>query len=150
MHRYQLSPTVERQLLAAVRSGVYPHVAAAAVGVPRQHFLAWMRSGRVRARGRCRQLWLEVCEARAFARMRAEVEARQKDVKFWLRYGPGKDGPRPAWMSARKPTGGPRPEHLANLQAVVDGLLEALGPYPEARQAVLQSLETTPPQLNRD
>jgi hypothetical protein len=139
MRRMQLAPEVERQLLAAIRSGAHPRVAALAAGIAPTLFTAWLQLGRERSRGRYRQLWLAVCQARAWARMRAEIETRQKDVKFWLRYGPQDGLPRwrPArWARAIKPEQGARDD----LQPLVDCLLGALEPFPEAKQAVLRGL----------
>jgi hypothetical protein len=139
MRRMQLAPEVERQLLAAIKSGAHPRVAAVAAGVAPTLFTAWLKLGRERSRGRYWKLWLAVCQARAWARMRAEIEARQKDVKFWLRYGP-QDG-LPKWRPARS-TRAAKPKQGArdDLQPLVDCLLAALEPFPEAKQAVLRAL----------
>jgi hypothetical protein len=142
MPRFPLTPEAERQLIAAIRSGVHPHVAAAAVGLPRGKFTVLLERGREQARGRCRQLRLQVCEARAYARMRAEIEARNKDVKFWLRYGPGK------WGAVRKEAS--PGDSLADVQTLVAALLAALEPFPEAKQAVLQALDSAASEPNRD
>jgi hypothetical protein len=150
MARFPLTPEAERQLIAAVRSGVYPHIAALAVGLPRGVFKILMERGREQKHGRSRQLWLKVHEARAYARMRAEIEARNKDVKFWLRYGPGKTGAIAfSWSVVRK-AGADHPGDPADWHALVAGLLDALTPFPEAKQAVLQALESAATEPNRD
>ena len=142
MPRVLRTPDIERQILGAIRAGAHPRVAALAAGIPPALFTAWLQQGQQRARGRYRHLWLAVCQARAWARLRAELDVRQKDLKFWLRYGP-RTGPGalPAWGVTR-PTRSTKREAgaLDALQPVIDCLLVALEPFPEAKRAVLQAL----------
>src|SRR5262249_30618743 len=86
----QITPDQGPRTLAQIRAGRYPHIAAEAAGVPRWVFAGWLRRGRQHSRGWQRRFWLKVREARAHAHALAAVEVRKKDVKFWLRYGPGK------------------------------------------------------------
>ena len=45
-----LTPAVEKIILAYVRAGGFPHVAAEAAGVPRDLFDEWMRKGEATGR----------------------------------------------------------------------------------------------------
>src|SRR5947209_8095116 len=100
----RLTPEIERHITAAIRGGAFAHVAAESIGVPRLVFSRWLARGRRKgARRSYRSFWLEVLQAKAQARLIAEFEARKKDVKFWLRYGPGKEATdAPAWVPPSK------------------------------------------------
>jgi len=141
MFASRLPPDAEKQLLSAIRAGVYPQVAAEGCGLPRRVFSRWMKRGEHTTQGRCHGLWLKICEATAQARMKAEIEVRQKDVKFWLRYGPGKERPgAPGWGASAKsgqraPAGQQLPPRL------VSELMEALEVFPEARSVMAQVVE---------
>jgi hypothetical protein len=138
MVRPGLTTEVERQILAAIRAGGFAHVAAEAAGVSRRIFAEWMARGREKgAPRRYRDFWLHVIQAKAQARLSAELEARKKDSKFWLRYGPGA----PCWRPAGKVL--PRPAGLSNpkLQHLFALILQVLAPFPEARLAILTALE---------
>ena len=86
------TPELTNQVAGAIRAGAYAHVAAAAYGVPRQAFRDWMRRGRLQRRGACRDFWTEVEKAKSLTRALAEREVREQDIRFWLRFGPGKGG----------------------------------------------------------
>jgi len=131
------TPEMELQVLGAIRGGAFPHVAAAAFGVPRPVFVEWMHRGRQQQRGAYRAFWLKVEQARGQARAVAEHEARDQDLKFWLRYGPGKGG-LSSWGAVRrqaKPGGG---DAMADptFRKFLAGFIELLEPHPELRQAV--------------
>jgi len=140
----RLTPELECFILAQIRAGSYPHVAAEAVGVPRHVFRAWLKRGRERGRGRCWRLLLHVRQAQSQARARAEMEALKKDPKFWLRYGPGKEavdaprwGPPPKGSLKRRSTS-QLPPQVLQLLGRLAGQLE---PFPAARQALLHLLD---------
>jgi hypothetical protein len=144
MTQLDITPAMEARLLGAIHNGVYAHVAAEVAGIPRHVFLDLMRRGRRQRQGPSHDLWLKVEEAKAIARAKAEMDVRQNDVRFWLRYGPGKeiDGG-PAWSAA------PADEKeqqslLANREfnQLVSWLLRLLEPFPDARRAIVQAVRS--------
>src|SRR5262249_33979079 len=81
-------------LLGSIRSGAYPQVAAEAAGVHRKVFLAWLGRGeRPKAREPYRSFAAEVRQAAAMSRVKAETDLREKDPRFWLKHGPGRETP---------------------------------------------------------
>jgi hypothetical protein len=147
MARIKLTPELEQQILSGIRVGGYPHVAAEAYGVPRALFEKWMRHGEKHRTQPYRRFWRKVCQAQAQARLKAEMDARAKDARFWLHYGPGKEtADTPGWSATVKPAphrsrAGTHldPELFAQLAVI----LEVLLPYPEARQALRDALGLT-------
>ena len=98
-NRPKLTDAIEHKILVWIRSGVYPHVAAEAYGVPRALFEKWMRHGEKHRTQPYRRFWRKVREAQAQARLKAEMDARAKDARFWLHYGPGKEiADTPGWL----------------------------------------------------
>src|SRR4051812_31329128 len=114
---------------------VFAHVAAEAAGVPRLLFARWLARGRKKpARRPYRVFWLNVVQAKAQARLSAELEARKKDAKFWLRYGPGKEpGDAPCWKPGGKVPPPPGGLSSPELQRMIALILQVLAPFPEAR-----------------
>src|SRR5262245_52750464 len=99
--RYQLTPEIEKRILAGIRQGAYTAIAVEAAGIPRRVFRQWLRSGEEPFR----ELRDKVREARAQARMWAEIAVAEKDPRFWLRYGPGREKPgSPGWSAPVKAT----------------------------------------------
>lgn len=97
----KLSPEQRRVLLSAIDAGASDHVAARLTGIDPRTFRDW----RARAEGRhptrkptpeLVELFEEIGQAKARARMRREVEVADRDPKYWLRYMarslPGLDG----------------------------------------------------------
>src|SRR5262249_22876437 len=145
MARIKLTSELEQQILSGIRVGGYPHVAAEAYGVPRALFEKWMRHGEKYRTHPYRRFWRRARQAQAQARLKAEMDARAKDARFWLHYGPGKETTdTPGWSATVKPSPhGPRainllhhPEFFAQLATI----LQVLIPFPEARQAILGAL----------
>ncbi len=141
-----LTDELARGILAAVRAGSFPQVAAAAHGVGAALWERWLRRGRGRrAREPYRRLVRELEAAEAQARLRAEVAMLEKDVRSWLKHGPGRDRPgRPGWAALVRPAPADRPADLLASPEVV-GLLatlrDVLAAYPEALAAVTRALE---------
>lgn len=142
----QLTPEIERLIVAAIRGGAYPHIAAEAAGVPRELFQEWLQRGEQHRRPRYRAFANEVRQARAHARLKVELEVHKDDPKFWLLSGPGKDSlDPPGWSSATKPL-------LPGDDAALDLwnspewaqmwtlILQILSDYPEARSALVQAV----------
>lgn len=105
-HRRQhLTNELRDQIVAGIRSGGFPHVAAEAWGVPRAAFADWLRRGSgARAAEPYRSFATAIRSAQAQARLRAELEVFKDDPKIWLERGPGREGPdNPGWTSAVRP-----------------------------------------------
>ncbi|MBM3997055.1 MAG: hypothetical protein FJ303_23320 [Planctomycetes bacterium] len=147
--RFRMTPALRSQIVASIRAGGYPHVAAEAWGVSKDVFDDWMKRGLAAdSREPYKSFAIEVREARAQARLRAEMAVFEKDAKTWLTQGPGREADdNPGWSVSVKPAEGigkPRnplldPELLALFRSVLD----ALAPYPEALDRVTQVLLTT-------
>jgi len=141
----QLTPELEKRIVAQIRAGSYPHVAAEAAGVPRSLFSAWLKKGQEQERGRYRQFTIRVREAKGQARAFAEIEVRQKDVKSWLQYGPGKEtAGAPGWGPARTAKPASSRGHKRNEREFFAWLaqaVDALMPFPEARAVLLQLID---------
>jgi hypothetical protein len=149
--RYPLTPEVERAILAYIRAGGFPHVAAEAAGIPRAVFERWLRKGRgPRARDRYRAFHAAVQQAQAQARLGAEVAALNDKPLDWLRSGPGRETPdSTGWTGSVRPgpaqTGSASALSQPEVQALLAVLLKLLEPYPQARAAVAAVLADPPP-----
>lgn len=139
--RYRLTQALEHQICSYLRSGGFPWVAAAAAGIPLDVFEAWLRSGSADgARDPYRQFVRAIAQAIAQARLRAEVSVFQDHPRDWLRYGPGKETDEaPGWSAAPRQRSRPRASRSSPLEqpevlALARAMLEALTPYPEARE----------------
>jgi hypothetical protein len=144
MNEPNLTPELLRNIVAAIRAGGFPHVAAAANQVPAALFERWLRLGRRKHAGEPYRGFVgEVEAAQAQARLRAEVAVQEKDPRTWLKHGPGRDLPgKPGWSALTRPS--PPSERGADL-AAAPGFLElltklrsALAPFPEALAAAAQ------------
>src|SRR5205823_14828379 len=98
-----------------------------------------------------RQFYEEVMRSRAAARVRVEAEVRQKDPRFWLRHGPGRETPtRPGWTNPARPAPARRSRaadpltspHWLKIWSVLSQVLVA---FPEAHSAVVRALNEMPP-----
>lgn len=110
----RLTPTLHQQVMAAIRAGGFPHIAAQAFGVTPALLEDWLRRGEHgrkpggRRRGkrgarRFRAFATEVREAFAQARLKAEIHVFNEDPPRWLEHGPGRDSADNAgWSSAVK------------------------------------------------
>ena len=150
-----LTDEIARGILAAIRAGGFPHVAAAAYGVDAATWERWLRRGRGRhAREPYRSFARQVEAAHAQARLRAEMTVLEKDVRAWLKHGPGRDRPgQPGWAAVVRPAPAREPGGADLLRApevlqMLATLRTALAPYPEAlaaaTQAIAGSAETPP------
>jgi hypothetical protein len=103
--RYRLTPEIEQRIVGFIRAGGFPWVAAEAAGIPRKIFQLWLRRGKKpRAKKLYRNFYHGVLEARAQARLSAELETRKNDPRFWLRHGPGREkAGTPGWANPTKP-----------------------------------------------
>ena len=144
-----LPPTAEQTgtIATYIRSGGYPHVAAEAAGVSVEVFEFWLKQGQSPKAGLAlRQFYEAVRQARARARVDAEITAYQERPLEWLKSGPGKESAESAgWTGTVKPRpaaedGEFNPLLHPVLREVFHRLLQALAPYPEARVAAAQAL----------
>jgi hypothetical protein len=142
--------TRERMILAAIRAGAFPRVAAEVAGLPGEVLDHWMQASR-RRRGRppraIRAFLQRVRQAVAHARLTAEWEVRQKDPKFWLCHGPGRETKNaPGWTAVPKPAFAPG--GALDVLASPEGhrlcalILRALAAFPDARAAVAAALDS--------
>lgn len=89
-----LTKETEERILSFIRAGSFDWVAAQAAGIGVSTFYLWME-GRT---PRHQEFAAKVKEARAQARLAAEIEVRKTNPEFWLTRGPGKDKPgEPGW-----------------------------------------------------
>lgn len=104
----RLTPTLHQQIMAAIRAGGFPHIAAQAFGVSPNELEKWLRRGEPPAddkRGgkRFRAFAKELREAFAQARLKAEIHVFNEDPPRWLEHGPGRDrADNSGWSSAVK------------------------------------------------
>lgn len=140
MRRYRLTPEVEKLIVASIRAGAYPQVAAETAGIPWAVCRDWLHRGEHAGRAPYGSFWSNVLQAKAQARLGAELHVRNTDPKFWLRYGPGHAGP--CWSSARpaRRRAGDADPLFAHL---VPNLLDKLAANPEARAAFVAALEAS-------
>ncbi len=144
--KMRLTPAIRQQIVAGVRAGGYRHIAAAAWGVSPEMLEDWLRKGTdTRPREPYLSFTREVLQAEAQARLRAEMAVFQDEPKVWLEHGPGRERPDSAgWTVSVKPTepnGESRNVLLdPEIMALFRTLLEALGPFPDARVEVAKRL----------
>jgi hypothetical protein len=133
----RLTPELSTDIIAFIRAGAFPLVAAEAAGVPSAHF-------------QYRNLAREVRKAAATARILQERAVYQKDAKYWLAHGPGKETPgNPGWTGEVRPInletassrlGAPRSEW----ELILSKIKQALAAFPEAQIAVAAALSGEP------
>jgi hypothetical protein len=135
-------------ILSYIRSGAYPQVAAEAASVHRQVFLGWLSRGeKSRAREPYRSFAASVRQAAAMARVKAEIDLREKDPRFWLKHGPGRETPDyPGWTGEVKPADLRDPHALPAVDgpewnALCYKMLAALEAFPEARLALAEVMK---------
>jgi hypothetical protein len=152
----RLTPQLEQTIVAYVRAGGLPHVAAEAAGVPYALFRRWMQRGDGKdARPAYRHFRRAVHQAHAQARLGAEVAVFKGKPLDWLKCGPGREAPgRTGWTSAAKAPPAARGEAAPTLshpevQRLLVELLEQLKPFPEARAAVAGKLARGAPDRPR-
>lgn len=144
----RFDPQKADTILSHIRAGAYPQVAAETAGLHRKVFLDWLARGeRRKARQPYRRFAESVRQAAATARVQAETDLKEKDPRFWLKHGPGRETPDyPGWAGEVKPADLIDPHALP----AVDGpewnrlcyrMLQALDPFPEARLALAEVLK---------
>ncbi len=150
---YKLTPDIQRSIAAFVTAGGFPHVAAEAIGIPAAVYHRWMERGNPMNRPRAWKphalytpLWQAVMQARAQARLTAEVQALRQEAVKWLMQGPGKETPdSPGWSQMVRPSPPPEGREInlllePQMQGVFAAMLQVLAPFPEARAALADAL----------
>jgi hypothetical protein len=139
------TPALQDRIVAALRAGGFPEVAAQTWGVSPRTFRRWMRRGEVRGIEPYRSFAAAVREAIAQARLRAEMDIFENQPRIWLQHGPGREtDASPGWTTAVKPSASGRGpgavDEIASgrILAVVH---ECLKPWPEARESVGRAME---------
>jgi hypothetical protein len=136
------------EICAFIRAGGFPHVAAEAAGVPSELFHQWFAQGaRARAHRDYRDFRRDVLQARAQARLNAEIKALQEKPMDWLKFGPGRETHQsPGWTSAaRARTASPDTTDMLQhpeVQQLFAELVKLLKSFPEAQAALIHSLES--------
>jgi hypothetical protein len=98
-----LTPERQQRIVSYIRAGAFDWVAAEANGVDRRTFFEWVQRGDAEhpdreQTDRYAQFAHAVREARAEARLSAEVEVKRGEPLSWLMKGPGRDRPgEPGW-----------------------------------------------------
>jgi hypothetical protein len=137
------TPAIERQIVAFIRAGGFPHIAAQAAGVTRRTFERWLRQGR---QSDCdpayRSFASAVMQAAAQARLNAEIATRDSKPLDWLRYGPGKPTIHDAGWTGPvraippKAAGPSSSLEDSTIMAVIKEVQEILNPLPELKERV--------------
>jgi hypothetical protein len=150
--RHPFREAAARQILAYLRQGAYPHVAAEAAGVPAEAYDEWIRKGNgPKVRAPYRHFASEVRKAQAQARLLAETEVWKADPKVWLGRGPGKEtATRPGWTRETSPQNRDENRGINLLASPVwkgiwAAILKGLADFPEAKLAISRSLAEQAP-----
>lgn len=138
-----LDPGRAERILALIRAGAFPWVAAQAEGVSPEEFRL-LTAGRD---PRCATFGEDVKKALAMNRARTEIELREKNPLSWLRYGPGRPSPDgPGWTQAARvdPSEGSAPSRAqCELWEVLARFRRFWDRHPEARLEFTCLLEET-------
>jgi hypothetical protein len=78
------------EMLLAIQSGCYAHVAASMIGITPSTFSKWLKRGREEDQGKYRELWEDVVEAISIARCQAEIKVAQTNPLHYLTRGAGR------------------------------------------------------------
>lgn len=137
-----LTPQLQAQILAAIRQGAYPPIAAEACGIPAATFTRWIEKGlQKKAPKTYRAFAREIAAAAAQARMMAEVKCYRDKPYQWLRHHPGM-GPLdyPDWTNyARLILEEKKPQLPQEAWQALSALAEAAESIPGGRQAALDA-----------
>jgi hypothetical protein len=134
------TPALQERIVASLRAGGFPQVAAGAWGVSARTYRRWMRRGEVKGIEPYRSFAVAVREAIAQARLRAEMVIFENQPRIWLQHGPGREtDASPGWTTAVKPTASRQGPKAIDEMAIGDlkaALSECLKPWPDIREIV--------------
>jgi hypothetical protein len=144
-------PRLTRQLIdelaARIKAGAFERVAVESLGILWEDYQRWLKRGeKPNAPALFLALFGAIRQARAHARLMAEIQMRTDNSRVWLVHGPGKETDSlPGWTApvkanvpqSRKPGQEDTPPELLQLCSLI---LEVLSPFPEARKAVAEVL----------
>jgi hypothetical protein len=160
MKQHPMPPNFVPTVCAFIRAGAFPHAAAEAAGVPRDEFEKWLGYGTPNRRKKgwrphktFTPLWRAVMEAKAQARIRAEMKTFEEDPGRWLTQGPGKDKPNdPGWSRVVRPVVNETNAQVnvlldPGMQGLFASILQILAPFPDARAAIADALAGSRPRL---
>ncbi|MEZ4672778.1 MAG: hypothetical protein R2932_00845 [Caldilineaceae bacterium] len=90
-----------------ISAGAWDYVAAEAVGIGQSTFYRWLQEGEADEPDPLkREFWESVTEARAKARVSAELRVHHEKPDKWLLQGPGREkAGRPGWTNEATLTG---------------------------------------------
>jgi hypothetical protein len=135
-----LTPALQERIVAALRAGAFPQVAAQAWGISPRTFRRWMRRGEVQSIEPYRSFAAAVREATAQARLRAEMDIFENQPRIWLQHGPGREtDASTGWTTAVKPSAsrrGPKTIDEIGLTRFLAEVRERLKSFPEAQASV--------------
>jgi hypothetical protein len=99
-----LTPALQERIVASLRAGGFPEIAAQAWGISPRTFRRWMRRGDLGMEP-YRSFAAAVREAEAQARLRAELDIFENQPRIWLQHGPGRETETSTgWTTAVKPS----------------------------------------------
>lgn len=102
--RTKLTEELQQTVVSYIRAGAFDWVAAQAAGIGKTTFYRWMLSGE-QGKQPYAKFYSAVREARAVARVAAEMEVRRDNPLAWLRYGPGRaKSDEPGWTESHEVT----------------------------------------------
>ena len=138
----RLSLELQEQVVAGIRAGAFPHVAAQAFGVSRRSFNRWRRLGRSNeGDAEFHSFACAVDQAIAQARLRAEIKIFTEQPRIWLQHGPGRETSDSAgWTVAVKPAVKARtaanPFAMPEVQELIRVVIDCLDGQPQVQAKI--------------
>jgi hypothetical protein len=142
VQKKRLTAELLTEICTRLKAGAFDQVAVESLGVPFEVFQGWMRKGQLKGqRPLYRQLVEAVCQARAQARLLAEMKMRDEDTKVWLLQGPGRETAQKAgWGTGGRLGPAEDTKQHDQIWDLCTFLLEALAAFPEARAAAVEAV----------
>jgi hypothetical protein len=144
-HRPRLTPQLAKELCERIKAGAFEHVASESLGIPVDVYQRWLARGRGPQASRTyREFYEGIQQAKAHARLMAEMAMRTDNPRTWLLHGPGKETASTAGWSASPRAAlakSSAQQQRAELLAVIAVVYRALQPFTDARLAVAQELD---------
>ena len=147
----QLDRALHEQIVAAIRAGGFPYVAAQAFGVAPRLFDRWRRRGRSKSGDENLRSFARVIDkAIAQARLRTEMDVFTAQPRIWLQHGPGREtGESPGWTVAIKPNATAKiegnPFMMPGVMGLFQRLMNALDGHAPLQERVAHLFGRSPP-----